>query len=164
MSSSNNNGQSMIIYPSSMKHFPSVVIVSWQRSKHGYSSLMYETCFVGCHSLMQRPEHVYSSLRYETGSACCHRLITTIRAWSCIPEVWNMLCQLPPSPDNGQSMVMYSSGMKHALSVAIFSWQRSENGNISLNYDTCSDSWHRLMTTVRTEQNRLFIWHKPYSF
>ena len=37
--SSHDNGQSMVIYHSCMKHAPSVVIVSCQRSEHDYSSL-----------------------------------------------------------------------------------------------------------------------------
>ena len=44
--------QSMVIYPSSMKHVPSVVIVSWQRSEHGNISLMSETCSISCDHLM----------------------------------------------------------------------------------------------------------------
>ena len=46
------------------------------------------------------------------------------------PHVWNTLRQLPSSHDNGQSMVMYSSGKKHAPSVVIVPRQRSENGYI----------------------------------
>ena len=109
-----------------MKHAPSVVIVSWQRSEHGYSSLRYETC-----------------------SVSCHRDMTTVRAWLFIPKVWNMLCQLSSWHDNRQSMVFHPKGMKHALSVVIVSWQRSEHGNVSLRYETCSVSCHLDMTTVR---------------
>ena len=50
--SSHDNGQSMVIYHSCMKHAPSVVIVSCQRSEHDYSSLRYETCTDSCHRLM----------------------------------------------------------------------------------------------------------------
>ena len=123
LSLSHDNGQSMVIYPSSMKHALSVGIVSWQRSEHGYSSLRHETCFVSCHRFMQRSEHVYSSLRYEKGSVSCHRPISTVRACLFIPKVWKRLCQLSSSHINGQSMVMYSSGMKHAPAVVIVSWQ-----------------------------------------
>ena len=63
---------------------PTVVIVSWQRSEHGYSSLRYETC-----------------------SVSFHRLMTTDRAWLFIPKVWNMLRQLSSWHDNGQSMVIH---------------------------------------------------------
>ena len=58
-------------------------------------------------------------------------------------------CQLSSSHDNGQSMVMYYSGMKHAPPVYIVSWQRSGHGCICLKYETCSVSCHRLMTTDR---------------
>ena len=60
-----------------------------------------------------------------------------------------MLRQLLLSSDNGQSMVIYPLGMNHAPSVVIVSLQRSEHGIISLRYETCSVSCHRLMTTVR---------------
>ena len=35
------------------KNAPSVVIVSWQRSEHGHSTLRYESYSVSCHRLMQ---------------------------------------------------------------------------------------------------------------
>ena len=110
-----------------MKHAPTVVIVTWQRSERGFSSLRYETC-----------------------SVSGHRLVTTVRAWLFISKVWNMLRQLSSSHDNGQSMVIHPEGMKHAPTVVIVSWQRSEHGYSSRRYETCSDSWHRLMTTVRS--------------
>ena len=61
----------------------------------------------------------------------------------------NMLCQLSSSHDNGQSMVIYPSGMNHAPSVVIAKFQRSEHGNKTLRYESCSVNCHRLMTTVR---------------
>ena len=109
-----------------MKHARSVVIALWQRSKHGHSSLRYETC-----------------------SDSCHRDMTTVRAWLFISTVWNMPRQLSSSHENGQSMVIHPLGMKHAPSVVIASWQRSEHSNSSLRYVTCSVSCQRLMTTVR---------------
>ena len=132
-----------------MKHAPTVVIVTWQRSEHGYSSLRYETC-----------------------SVSCHRDMTTVRAWLFISKIWNMLRQLSSWHDNGQSMIIYSKvwnmlrqlsswhdngqsivihllDMKHAPLVVIVTWQRSEHGYLSLRYETCSDSCHRDMTTVR---------------
>ena len=109
-----------------MKHAPSVVIVSWQRSEHGYSSLRYETC-----------------------SVSCHRLMTTVRACLFILKVWNMLRQLSSPHDNGQSMVIHPKGMKHAPLVVIVTWQRSEHGHSFLRYEICSVSCYRLLTTVR---------------
>ena len=109
-----------------MKHAPTVVIVTWQWSEHGFSFLRYETC-----------------------SVSCHRLMTTVRAWSFISKVWNMLRQLSSSHDNGQSMVIHPEGMKHAPTVVIVTWQRSEHGFSFLRYETCSVSCHRLKTTVR---------------
>ena len=131
-----------------------LVVVSWQRSEHGYISLRYETCSVSCHRLMPMDRAwlfipqvwnmlcqltsshdngqsmvIYPSsmkyaschrLRYETCSVSCHRLMPIDRAWLFIPQVWNMLCQLTSSHDNGLSMVIYPS---------------------------CSVSHHRLMTT-----------------
>ena len=179
-----------------MKHAPTVVIVTWQRSEHSYSSLRYETCSVSCHRDMttvraclftpkvwnmlrqlsswhdngqsmvihlyglkhassvaifswQRSEHGYSSQRYETCSVSCHRLMTTVRAWLFISKIWNMLRQFSSWHENGQSMSFHPLGMKHAPLVVIASWQRSEHGYSSLRYETCSDSCHRLMTTVR---------------
>ena len=108
-----------------MKHAPTVVIVKWQLSEHEFSSLRYETC-----------------------SVSCHRLMTTVRAWLFISKVWNMLRQLSSSHDNGQSMVIHPEGMKHALTVDIVSWQRSEHGYSYLRYETCSDRCHRDMTAV----------------
>ena len=124
--SSHDNGQSMVLYPLGMKHAPLVGIASWQRSEHGYSSLRYETC-----------------------SDSCHPDMTTVRAWVFIPKVWNMLWQLSSSHDNSQSMVIHPEGMKHALTVDIVLWKRSEHGYSSLTCETCSDSCHRDMTTVR---------------
>ena len=132
-----------------MKHASTAVIVTWQRSEHGYSSLRYETC-----------------------SVSCHRLMTTVRAWLFISKVWNMLRQLSSWLDNGQSMVIYFkvwnmlrqlsswhdngqsivihlSDMKHAPLVFIVTWQRSKHGYLSLRYETCSNSCHRDMPTVR---------------
>ena len=109
-----------------MKHAPTVVIVTWQRSEHGFSSLRYEIC-----------------------SDSCHRDMTTDRAWLFISKVWNILRQLSSSHDNGQSMVIHLLGMKHAPTVVIVTWQWSEHGYSSLRYETCSVSCHRLMTTVR---------------
>ena len=120
------NGQSMVIDLYCMKHAPSVVIVSWQRSEHGYSSLRYETC-----------------------SDSCHRDMTTVRAWLFIHKVWNILGQLSSPYDTGQSMVIHLEGMKHAPTVVIVTWQLSEHGYSSLRYETCSDSCHRDLTTVR---------------
>ena len=109
-----------------MKHAQTVVIVTWQRSDHGYLSLRYETCFDSCHRDMTTVRAWFSSLRYETCSDSCHRLMTTVRAWLFISKVWNMLRQLSSWHDNGQSMVIHLYGMNHA-----------------------SVSCHRLMTTVR---------------
>ena len=109
-----------------MKPALSVVIFSWQRSDHGYSTLMYETY-----------------------SVSWHRLMITVRAYEYIPKVWFMLRQLSSSHDNVQNMVIYHSCMKHAPSVVIASWQRTEHGKTSLRYKTCTVSCHRLMTTVR---------------
>ena len=64
LSSSHDNGQSMVIYTLGMKHAPTVVSVTRQRSEHGYSSLRYDTC-----------------------SVSCHRDMTTVRAWFLIPKV-----------------------------------------------------------------------------
>ena len=124
--SSHDNGQSMVLYPEGMKHAPTVVIVTWQRSEHGYLS------------------H-----RYETRSVSCHRLMTTVRAWLFISKIWTMLRQLLSSHDNCQSMVIYPYDMNHAPSVVIVWWQRSEHGNISLRCEPCSVSCHHLVTTVR---------------
>ena len=106
LSSSHDNGQSMVIHPEGMNHAPSVVIVSWQRSEHGSISLRYEPCSVCCHRLMTTVRAWYSSLRYETCSDSCHRHMTTVRAWLFISKVWNMLQQLSSWHDNGQSMVI----------------------------------------------------------
>ena len=136
LTSSHDNGQSMDIHLLNMKHTPTVVIVTWQRSEHGYSSLRYETC-----------------------SESWHRLMTTVRAWLFITKVLNMLRQLSSWHDNGQSMVIHLLGMKHAPSVVIVSWQRSEHGYSSLRYETCSDSCHRHMTTVRAWLFTSKIWN-----
>ena len=156
-----------------MKHAPTVVIVTLQRSEHGYLSLWYETCSVSCHRLMTTvrawlfiskiwnmlrqlsswhdngQSMGFLSLRYETCSVSCHRLMTTVRAWLFISKLWNMLRQLSSSHENGQSMVIHPEGMNHAPSVVIISWQRSEQGYLSLGYEPCSVSCYRLMTTVR---------------
>ena len=132
-----------------MKHAPTVVIVSWQRSEHGYSSWRLEHAPTVDIVSWQRLEHGYSSLRYETCSDSCHRDMTTVRLLLFISKVWNMLRQLTSSHDKGQSMVIHLKGIKQAPSVVIVTWQRSEHVYPSLRYETCSDSCHRDMTTVR---------------
>ena len=52
LSLSHDSGQSMVIYHTSMKHAPSFVFASCQRTEHGYTSLRYETCFDSCRRLM----------------------------------------------------------------------------------------------------------------
>ena len=172
MSSSHDNGQSMVIYHSCMKYALQVAIVAWQGTENSYTSLKYETCSISCHRLMTTVREGYSSLGYETCSVSCHCLMTTYRARLIIPEVWNMLHQLSSSHDNGQSMVIYHSCMKHAptvvivsrqrsghgnvslmyvhaSSVVIVSWQRTEHDYTSLRYKPCSVSFHRLTTTAK---------------
>ena len=60
-----------------------------------------------------------------------------------------MLRQLLSSHDNGKNLVIHHLGLQHSLSVFIVSRQRSEHGNISIMYESCSISCHHLMTTVR---------------
>ena len=131
-----------------MKHAPSVVIVTWQRSEHGYSSLRYETCSVSCHRDMTTVR-CYSSLSHR-----CHRdnngqsMVIHISCFN--SKVWmHALSQLSSSHLNGQNMVIHPYVMKHAPSVVIASWQQSEHGFSSLRYETCSVSCHRLMTMDR---------------
>ena len=107
LSSSHDNGQSMVFHPEGMKHAQTVDIVSWQRSGHGYSSLRYETCSTVVIVTWQWSEHGYFSLRYEPCSDSWHRLMTTVRAWLFISKVFNMLRQLSSWHDNGQSMVIH---------------------------------------------------------
>ena len=126
LSSSHDNGQSMVIYHPCMKHAPSVTFVSWQRMEH---------------------DHI--SLRSESWSVSCHRVMPTIKAWLFINKVWNILRQSSSSLDNGQSMVIYPLGMNHAHSLVIVTWKRSEHGNESFMYESCSISCHRPMTTDR---------------
>ena len=149
LSSSHDNGQSMVIYPSGMNHAPSVVIVKWQRSEHGYITLRYESCSVNWIVSWQRSEYGNLSHGYEPCSVSCHRLMIKVRAWWYIPHVWNMLRQLPSSLDTDRAWLFIPKVINHAPSVVIVSWQRSEHGNISLMYEPCSVSCHRLMTTDR---------------
>ena len=149
LSSSHDNGQNMVIYPWSIKHGLSVVIVSWQRSEHGEISLKYSMKHAPSVVIVswQRSEHGYISFMNETCSVRCLCLITTDRAWLYIPKVWKMLVQLSSSHDNGQSMVFHPLGMKDEPSVVIVSWQRTEHGYTSQRFETCSSSCHRLVTT-----------------
>ena len=57
-------------------------------------------------------------------------------------------CSVVISHNNGQSMVIYSSGMKHVPSVATDSSQWSEHGHVFLGYETCSVSCHRLIVVT----------------
>ena len=149
-----------------------LVVVSWQRSEHGYISLRYETCSVSCHRLMPMDRawlsipQVWNMLRQLLSSLDNRRSMVihtlgmkhapslVIVPWQQsehgdTPHVWNTLCQLPSLHDNGQRMVMYSSGKKHAPSVVNVPRQRSEHGYISLRSETCSVSCHRLETADR---------------
>ena len=60
-----------------------------------------------------------------------------------------MLRDLSSSHASGQNMVIHPYGVKHASSVVIVLWQRSEHGFIFPRYKTCSVSCYCLMTTVR---------------
>ena len=151
LSSSHDNGESMVIY-------------------HIHVSL--KTCLASCLRLMTTDKawlyipkiwimpHKLSSShdngksmitppQVKSCSVSCHHLMTTVRAWLFFSKVCNMLCQVSSSYDNDQSMEIYHSCMKHAPSVAIVLWQWSEHGNRSLRYQSCSVSCHRLMTTDR---------------
>ena len=119
-----------------MKHAPTVVIVTWQRSEHGYSSLRYETC-----------------------SVSCHRDMTTVNAWLFIllgmkhaPSVVIVTWQ---RSEHGNTSLIYET---YSVSF-IVTWQRSEHGYSSLRYETCPVSCNRDMTTVRAW---LFI-HKVWN-
>ena len=103
LSSSDDNGQTLVIHPSYMKHAPSVVIVWWQRTEHGYSTLRYEICSVTCHRLIASVRVWWYSLKYESYSVSCNHLMTTNTAWLFIHTVFNMLCQLSSSHNNSQS-------------------------------------------------------------
>ena len=173
LSSSNDNGQSMVKSHSCMKHATSVAIFTWQRSEHGNISLWYESCSVSCHHLITTVLarlyiiYVWNMLRqlfspyknvqsmvlhpwgYKSCSVICHRLMPSVREWWYIPQVWNMLRQWSSSYDRGRSMVIYHSSMKQAPFVVSVSWQRSEHGDTFLGYEACSLSCHRHMTTVR---------------
>ena len=148
LSSPHDNIHSMVVNPLGMKHAPSVVIISWQWSEIDDTPLSMSHALSVAIVSWQRSEHGYLSLRYETCFVGC-RLMTTVWVWLYIPQVWNMLHQLSSSHENGQSMVIYPSSMNNALSVDIVSWQRSGHGYISIKYETCSVSCHRLMTTDR---------------
>ena len=77
LSSSLDNVQSIANHPYCTKHALSVAIVLEQRSEHSNVCLKYESC-----------------------SVSCHRLMPTVRAWKCIPQVRNMLHQFSSSNDN----------------------------------------------------------------
>ena len=66
-----------------------------------------------------------------------------------IPKVWFMLSQLSSSHDNSYFMVIYHSCLKHAPSVVIVLLQQTEHGYSSLRYAIRSVSCHRPMTRVR---------------
>ena len=135
LSSSYGNGQSMVIYHPCMKHAQTVVIISWQRKELGYSSLRFATCSFVFIVSWQRSKHGNISIMYESCSVSCHHLMTTVRAWLYIIYLLNMPCKLSSANDNGHNMVMYSSGIKHAPSVVIVSWQRTKHCYSSLRYE-----------------------------
>ena len=109
LSSSNDNGQSMIIYPLGMNNAPSGYIVSWQRSEHGDIPLKVWTML---RQLLSSSDNGQSRVIYH--------------------PLWNMLRQLSSSNDNGQSMIIYPLGMNNAPSGYIVSWQRSEHGILAI--------------------------------
>ena len=69
---------------------------------------------------IQKLQGITNILVYNTQ---CSTLVTTpplTEPWkSPYYKEWNMLRQLSSSPDNGQTMVIYPSSMKHAPSVVI---------------------------------------------
>ena len=95
----------------------------------------------------------------EKCSVSCHRLMTTVRAWTFIPKVWIMLCQLSSSHDIGQSMIVYHTFMKPSPTVGFVLWQRTEHCDIPLMYETCTVRCHRLMTTFRAWWYIIRVWN-----
>ena len=63
-------------------------------------------------------------LRYETCTVSYNHLMTTVRAWWYLPQVWNVFLQFSSSHDKRQSMLIRQSDLKHAPSTVIVSWQR----------------------------------------
>ena len=119
--SSHEYWKSMVLNPLGNKHAPSVVIVWWQRSKHG-DTLSNETCSVSFHHLMTMVWAWWYPLRWEKCSISFYHPMT---------------------------MVIKYLGMKHAPSAVIVSWQQSEHGDTQLRYELCSVTCQNLMTTVR---------------
>ena len=64
-------------------------------------------------------------------------------------ESGHVLANAPVVPSFFGWCNLYPYCMKNSLSVVFFSWQQSEQGNISFMYETCSVSCHHHMTTVR---------------
>ena len=103
-------------------------------------------------------------LRYETCSASWHRLMTTVRAWLYIHQVWNMLCQLSSSNDNSLSMGIYPLGIKHVPSVVIVAcflpqgyitmlWPLTwDDANWRSMFLTCGIYYHALTVVIRRWQ------------
>ena len=106
---------------------------------NGQSMVIYhislKTCPPSCLHLMTTDKHGYTSQKYESCPTSCLRLMTTVR------------------------VSLHPSSMSHALSVAIFSWQRSNHGYFSLRYVTCSVRSHHLMTTVRAWKYTTHVWN-----
>ena len=73
-------------------------------------------------------------LKYESCSVSCHHLMTTVRAWLFFFKVCNMLCQVSSSYENGQSMEIYHSCMKHAHAY--------DNGQSMEIYHSCMKHAH----------------------
>ena len=154
VASSHDNGQSMMI-PSQVW----VMLCQLQRSGHGYSSLSYETCSVSCHRHMITYRALLIILNVQNMLYQLPRSQNNCQSMVMYPQVWVMLRQLPPSHAYSQSMEMYSSVKKHAPSVFIVSWQRSEHGNVFLMYEACTVSCHRLLTTVRAWSCITQVWN-----
>ena len=129
-----------------------------------------ETCSISCHYLLTTVRawcalQVWNMLRQLSSSYVNHQSMVPP------PQIWNMLCQLSSSHDNIRAWWYHlsyetcsischhlmtisehgytASDMKHALSVVIIPWQRTEHVFWSWGYETCPVICHHLMTTVR---------------
>ena len=74
------NGQSMVIPPSNMKHSPSNIIVSWQRSEQNDTPLPGWHMLCHLSSSSDNGQSMVIRFRYEICSVSCHHLRTGVRA------------------------------------------------------------------------------------
>ena len=127
LSSSQDNGLSMVLNGRIKKHAAAAILSSWQWSEHAFIQPRYQTWCGCCRNRMAIVCAWFIRPYKETCGACCPHLMTVVRAWFYIAPISNMRWVLSSLHGNGLSLVLYCLRKKHEVTGVLTSWQWSEH-------------------------------------